>query len=368
MLLLLVSSSAVAVERADAAPPAAERVGIVGLSAAVVPLAPQGPAAAGPLAIGDDSLRVVYWPGDRRLAERAWRAAASPFHLPGLPPGSSRISGTIFLAPTPEAYDSLTRGAPGWSAGVAIPSLRRIVVPAFQSSRTPLGDPISALRHEIAHLALHAYLPGNIPRWFDEGYATWASGEWDEGAGWQIRLALLRGDAPLLDSLTLDWPRMAPRARLAYLLSASAVHHLATRASGERAFTAFLESWRRDGGFEVALRSVYHMTPGQLEREWRAMVRRRYGWLLALSQTAVFWLVITVLFLVLGTARRRYNRARLEELRRQDRMLPIPDPASYSGEEETAGGGIDRSDGGAEPRDDMPPRGSAGVDPNRPQP
>lgn len=331
------------------------------------------PGAAGAMAIGSDSLRVVFWPGDQPLAERAWRAASTPFHLPGLPEGASRIHGTIFLAPTPAAYDSLTRGAPGWSAGVAIPSLRRIVVPAFQSQRTPPGDPISALRHEIAHLALHAYLPGQIPRWFNEGYATWASGEWDEGAGWQIRLALLRRDAPLLDSLTLSWPRMAGQARLAYLLSASAVHHLATRASGDRAFTAFLQEWRRQGSFEDALRTVYLITPSRFEAEWRAMVRSRYGWLLALSQAGVFWLILTILFLVLGTARRRYDRGRLEDLRQQDRMLPEPHPDTYSGEVDLlivprdldAGGDPGDDDGDpAEARGD----GSEGVDSKRSEP
>jgi hypothetical protein len=285
-----------------------------------------------PAALGGDSLRVVFWPGDRQMAERVWRVADTPFPLPGLPPGASRISGAVFLAPTPEVFDSLARGAPAWSAGVAIPSQRRIIIPAFQSRRTPLGDPLVALRHEIAHLALNAHLPRGIPRWFDEGYATWASGEWDAGAGWQIRLALLRRDAPILDSLRLEWPRLAPRARLAYLLSASAVQHLATRGSGEQAFTAFLESWRREGSFDAAMRATYHTSPGQFERDWRAMVRRRYGWLLALSQTAVFWLAITLLFLILGTARRRHNRARLENLRAEDWMLApgSDEPGAYS--------------------------------------
>lgn len=294
------------------------------------PASHANPGAGGaPLSIGDDSLRVMYWGDDRALAERVWRTASTPFHLPGLPSGASRIRGTIFLAPDAAAYDSLTLGAPEWSAGVAIPSRRRIVVPAFASRRTPGGDPVSALRHEIAHLALHDYLPRGIPRWFDEGYATWASGEWDEGAGWRIRLAMLRRDAPLLDSLTLDWPRLAPQAELAYLLSASAVRHLASRGSGEPAFTAFLVAWRREGSFDTAMRSVYQTTPGEFERDWRAMVRRRYGWLLALSQAGVFWLVVTVLFVLLGTARRRYDRARMEQLRVEDRVLAPPE-----GEEE----------------------------------
>jgi hypothetical protein len=276
-----------------------------------------------PRALGDDSLRIVYWPEDRALAERTWAAAHAPLPLPGLPPAAARLTGTVVLAPSPALFDSLTGGAPEWSAGVAIPSLQRIILPAFASERTPLGDPIVAFRHEIAHLALHAYLPGAIPRWFDEGYATWVSGGWDESSGWRLRLALLQGRAPPLDSISLAWPRLERDAELAYLLSASAVRHLATR-SGEDAFAALLAAWRREGSLDAALRSVYQMTPLQYEREWRAMVRKRYGWLLALSQVGVFWAAFALLILILGTLRRRRNRERLAALRAEEYMLPPP--------------------------------------------
>src|SRR5690606_12901681 len=101
----------------------------------------------------------------------------------------------------------------------------------------------------------------------------WVSGGWDATAGWQVRLALLRGEAPPLDSLTLAWPRGEGRARLAYLLSASAVSHLA-ESRGEQAFAAFLRTAREQGSMDAAMRAVYQMTTAQYEREWRAMVRR----------------------------------------------------------------------------------------------
>lgn len=283
------------------------------------------PAAAQPAgAVGDASLRVVYWPGDRPLAERTLRAARAPLPLPGIPDSFAPArTGTIYLAPTPAVWDSLTRRAPAWAAGVAIPGLRRIILPAFQSSRTPLGDPTGALRHELAHLALHAYLPAPIPRWFSEGYATWVSGGWGDDAAWQIRLALLTGRGPRLDSITLAWPARAGDARLAYLLSASAVQHLATRGS-EEGFAALLAAWRREGSLDRALRSTYLMTPEQFEEEWQALVRRRYGWLLALSQMGVFWIALILLVMLLGWRRRQYNRERLERLAAEDRMLPPP--------------------------------------------
>lgn len=283
-----------------------------------------------PRALTADSLRVVFWPGDEGVARRTLRAALAPLPLPGIPGSVALPAGTIVLAPSPAVFDSLTGGrAPGWSAGVAIPGRQLIILPAFASSRTPLQDPTTALRHELLHLALNRYLPDRIPRWFDEGYATWASGGWDASSGWRIRLALLRGAAPPLDSLTLGWPAGAARAELAYLLSASAVRHLATR-GGEQAFAAFLAAWRRQGSYDAALRSVYLMTPEQFEQEWRSVVRRRYGWLLALGQVGIFWVAVTVLFLVLGIRRRAHTRERMRALEEEERMLPPPaDPEDW---------------------------------------
>lgn len=287
--------------------------------------AQEGPIRTGPYAIERDSVRVVYWGDDRGVAEATLDAALAPLPLPGIPnPGSIR-RGTVFLPPTPALFDSLTRGAtPAWAAGVAIPSQRTIILPAYARSG-PFANPVVTLRHEVAHLALAEYLGPNIPRWFTEGYATWVSGGWDERSGWQIRLALLGRNLPPFDSLTLGWPREEGRARLSYLLSASAVAHL-HNSRGERAFAAFLEEWERVGTLDAAMRNVYLMSPEQFEREWRSMVRRRYGWLLALSQLTAFWLVLTVLLLLLGSRRRKRNRERMAELRREEYMLPPGEP------------------------------------------
>jgi hypothetical protein len=276
-----------------------------------------------------DSVRVVFWGGTRSAADLILDAALAPLPTPGIPGTVILSRSTIFLASTPARFDSLTAGrAPDWAAGVAIPSTGVIILPTYRRNRG-FDDPIVTLRHEVAHLALNDYIDGLVPRWFDEGYATWVSGGWDANSGWIIRLAFLRGSAPPLDSLSLGWPSDENQARLAYLLSASAVQHLATSRTPE-AFDSLMAVWRREGNLDIALRSVYQMTVPQFEREWRAMVRRRYGWLLAISLVGVFWVVIVLLVLLLGSARRRRNRERLEALRREEYMLPA-----------TTGDGID---------------------------
>lgn len=170
------------------------------------------------------------------------------------------------------------------------------------------GEWLSTLHHEVAHIALHDYLRARIPRWFDEGYAQLAAGTWDVDAAWQLRLAILLGQAPALDSLTLDFPQRAPEARVAYLLSFTAVRDL-YELSGPDAFAMALRRWRDGGDLDAAMRETYGLTLGHFERLWREDVRARYGWLLIVSETVVLWTGFTLLFLALGAwARRRRRR------------------------------------------------------------
>jgi hypothetical protein len=292
---------------------------------------------------------VEYHPGDERLAARVLEVAVAPQRFAGLPHDFRLERGTIVLVRTPEEWHRLTGGrAPDWGAGVAIPARREILLPVFSRGFRE-SDPATVLRHELAHLALHAYLPAPIPRWFDEGYATWVSGGFDQSAAWQLRLALFLGRAPPLDSLRLSWPQEAAEARLAYLLSASAVHHLATRAP-VGAFEGLLRAWRRTGSFEEALRASHGMTSGQLEREWQRAVRRRYGWLLALSQVGVFWFAVAVLVIVLRGVRRRRDHERLAALEAsiaREQLAAEEEAAAEDLRREAARGERERRDRGA---------------------
>ena len=235
--------------------------------------------------------------------------------LPGLPGGlPSGLS--LFIAPDQAAFDELTGGTvPEWGAGVAIPSLSRIVVPGFGTQRTQGWSEARVLRHEWAHLGLHQYLPGlRIPNWFNEGYAEWASGGWDPGQGWRLRVAIALGQAPPLDSLELTWPRDQASAGLAYLLSATAVEYL-IQESGERGLALFLQRWKSEGSLDQAMRSVYGLTVGQFEEDWKVYVRRRYGWLFVVSHSSVFWIVLAASLILMVRARRGRNREALARLR-----------------------------------------------------
>ena len=294
---------------------------LLALLALALPAAPQERIPVG-------SVVLHYWAEQEPLARRvAERIAAQPA-LPALPPGVlGDVPVDVFLAPTPALWDSLTGGAaPEWGAGIANPQAGLIVLPTFDWARTPPEALYVTLRHELAHVALQRFIgPARSPRWFTEGYAQWAAGEWGWESAWRLRLAFVGEPATPLDSLTLDWPAGEGQARLAYLLSASAVGYLADL-SGERGLRIFLERWRDSLDFDQAFRATYGLSVGQFEEDWREHVKSAYGWPLVLSHSLVFWLGAAILLVLLFLIRRRRDRARLARLRATE---PPDDPAFW---------------------------------------
>lgn len=267
------------------------------------------------LSLSGERARIHFARPDSLVAERVLALIDQQAPLPGIP--ASVPSGVAaVLTHGPEAFAELTGGAvPEWRAGVAIPAANLLVIPSGEGPRVLDGEGRRTLRHEWAHLGLHGYLGDlRVPRWFDEGYAQWASGGFDASEAGRLRVMIAFGRAPALDSLALRWPAGREQARSAYLLAASAVGYL-LESSGERGLTIFLDRWRDEGSFDVALIRTFGVTPGQFEEDWKRHVRQRYGWLLVVSRSSVFWLVLALVLLAMVRVRRARNREKLARLR-----------------------------------------------------
>lgn len=301
-----------------------------------------------PDTLREGALIFHYWTGGERLAARLAEAAREMPPLPALPAGVIDEGGpvSIFLAPDAESFSELVGGrAPEWSAGVALPETRVIVLPGYLDAGAPPHRLGRVLRHELAHIALHSYLaPQRPPRWFDEGYAQWAAGEWGWEAAWQIRLAFALNRAPPLDSISLDWPRGRADAGIAYLLALTTIAYLTEHGGGEDGIRIFLDRWREGGDLESALRSTYGLTIAQFEFDWLKEVRSRYGWALLLTHSLVFWTPLAALIVLLTAQRRRRMQRRLEELRANE----LPDTPAFwlEGGDEEGDGDVGEHAGG----------------------
>jgi Peptidase MA superfamily len=253
--------------------------------------------------------------------------------MPGLPVdilASGEI--LVYLAPDQTAFDSLAPGVPDWSGGIAFPQGDRIVLPTFTArlSRTPL---LTVLRHELAHVALGRYLGSRVPRWFHEGYAQLAAGSWSAKDAWTLRVAILLGRLPSLESLSLDFRGGRLSADHAYLLSYTVVEYM-RRLGGPTGFTRLLQRWRETGDLDSAMRRTYGLTLGRFEQMWRKDVGSRFGWPLVLAQTAVYWTLLTIFLLVMGYWKKRRDRQKLVALEAAAGEFPLgADVPDESGEQ-----------------------------------
>lgn len=263
---------------------------------------------------GAATVTARYQGRDSLRAARAVQTLMALGRLPAL--GETEVHATLTVAPTREVMDSLAGGrVPEWAGALAIPDRMEMIVPGGSFWPGSRVEEVRVLRHEWAHLALaHEMGRLRIPRWFNEGYAEWAAGVWLHNGGLKLSLALAFGGAPPLDSIALVWPRDRVPAEVAYLLSASVIHYL-VESSGTKGLEAFIAAWKRGGSFDDALRTVYGATPAQLETDWRKWVGRRYGWLMVVSHSAVFWSVLVAALATMFIVRRRHRREQMARLR-----------------------------------------------------
>lgn len=249
---------------------------------------------------------VVAWPRQLNLAVELARRAAQPTEWPGL---GRRDPGPLQLIVVPDRrlMDSLSAGrAPSWGAAVALPGARTILL------RADGTDLYGTLRHELAHLALHHALSVRVPLWFDEGYASWAAGEWDRLGALELNLAVVRGAVPDLTGLDGALRGSENTADVAYALAASAVTELARR-NPSRTLTPLLQQLTRGTDFEAAVHATTGLTLSQFELEWRRTLRQRYSvatWLLAGGG----WGVLALVLWILVWRRRKADSARRSAL------------------------------------------------------
>jgi peptidase MA superfamily protein len=258
---------------------------------------------------------VVAFPQDLTLAHAVLARATTTDTFPGLPRPTERV--LIAIAPDHRRFREWSgAGAPEWGAAVAIPDERRIVMQGSDAS-SRAGDPMQVLRHELAHLALHEYLGDLPPRWFDEGYASVAAGEWDRDAFLTTSVGLVLHGIPSLDSLDAEFEGGESRASGAYALSYRAVAELSSL-DPQRGLALFFQYWRQTKSIDVAIRRAYGMTEDAFEQRWRDHTMRRYGALAIMANMSLILGLLGIIILPLYVMRRRRDQVRLEALRRAE--------------------------------------------------
>ncbi|MDB4956746.1 MAG: hypothetical protein JWO36_4315 [Myxococcales bacterium] len=274
---------------------------------------------------------VRYQPGLERTARELQAGAEQEL---------SRISDDLVDLPVPRVIHvqlvrdaaSLTevapegRGAPPWAIGVAYPDLGVISV-AMRRGAT-LSDPMTTLRHELAHIALGAAIGPRAPHWLHEGFAYQHSGEWSwERSETLAGMAWFGGVVPL-DELDRSFPAEELPADRAYAESYDFVGYLSRRGryedtadDGDRwPFRKFLMQVGHGDDLDTAAMRAFGKPLHALFDEWREDLGKRY--LLApigLLGLGV-WVLCGLLLMVAWLRRRRQNRRRIAQWDREERL------------------------------------------------
>lgn len=254
------------------------------------------------LAVQVGSVTVVAEPRHRNLAIALAEQADRTVEWPGLgreaPPPF-----TLILAEDSAHMARVTRGrAPPWGAGVAFPQARLIVL------RADLPDIRQTMRHELAHLMLRSSGRVRVPLWFDEGYASWATGELGASEVLELNLAMVAGRIPSLREVDRMLRSSARTADLAYALAAVAVGEVARRPEpgGLGRMVALL----REGiPFDSALAASTGLSPDRFEESWQRNMKRRYG-LVTWAAAGGLWLILAMAVTIVWYVRRERDRPR----------------------------------------------------------
>jgi hypothetical protein len=267
------------------------------------------------LRLENQRFTVIAYPRDELLARSLLAAAIANDTFQGLPRPKARV--VIAIAPDRRVFGEwIGPNAPEWGAAIAFPASSRIVMQG-KSAGSDAGNPIEVLRHELAHLALHEALGDLPPRWFDEGYASYAANEVARDAVLGANLALLMRGMPSLDSLDGGFRSGSIRAEASYALAYRAVAELAAL-DPARGLTLFFRYWKESGRFDVAVRRAYGITQARFEDIWQRRTRRRYGGLALVADLSVAAVATVLLVLPFYVIRRRRDRLRMAALVRAD--------------------------------------------------
>ena len=259
---------------------------------------------------------MIHYEDDAVFARSVLDAAITRDTFPWLPRSHERI--VIMIAPSAVIFREWTGGAAfPWAAALAFPAQHRVIVQGRGASGDA-GDPLQVLRHELAHIALHDYLGDLPPRWFDEGYASYAAGEERSEGFISTNAALAFRTMPSLAALDtmLESPR-GTDARGGYALALRAVTDLAS-IDVERGLGPLLVAWKVRGSFDLAMRRAYAQTADDFERGWQRRARWQTAFLAVAFEFALGGGGVLLLLSPLYCSRRRAQRARLAAMRERE--------------------------------------------------
>jgi Peptidase MA superfamily len=244
----------------------------------------------------------------------------------------------IYLAPTWEAFQGVQPAGepPSWSVGTAYPALNLIILRSPRGMKGGGMDIEEVLQHEYAHLALAAALKGHeAPQWLDEGFAMLQSRGWSLSWAYTLSRGVLTKGLIPLEQLSKGLPEDQYQAELAYAEDFSFVSYIKTE-YGPEALPRLIRGLSYGLDAETALRQATGLGLRDLERRWKADLKRRFSWIPIVTSFFSLWFLASLLFLLSYWLKRRKAKRILEEWKEEEAKTKAPSPEDRGdGDKET---------------------------------
>jgi hypothetical protein len=258
---------------------------------------------------------IYYHARDALVAEKLGIIAESARgRLLGRLPVTEDFRSVVILAGSEKEFRrDFATNLPEWSAAFAAPRSNVIVVrsPKDVGSAAEFGKTFT---HEYAHLVIHNVVDHELlPRWFNEGMASYLAGQWGLGRSAALLWAAARSKLLRLDRIAYRFPAKTGRARLAYAQSYVAVEFLVQN-YGWNGVERLLRRTAEIGSFDLAFTETLGVRVIEFEYAYLYFLKKRYRSFRLIVETFPFWSLVTILFLIAYIVKRLRARRRLASL------------------------------------------------------
>ncbi len=221
----------------------------------------------------------------------------------------------VMLAPDDSP---LAQQTPQWVSGYALGESSRVVLLTDRVTSYPYHSLEEVLLHEIGHILTHRASGGrDIPRWFHEGLAMVAARTWEIEDRARLVWAMITSDQLSLEELDLLFQQDEASARQAYVLAHAFLIYLMEQTQPD--FLQRLLSRVKHGiPFPDAFAQTTFKTLARAEEEFwdRQTVWNR--WVPVATSSAMVWLFITFLSIVVYKKQRQRTSAIQQRWREDD--------------------------------------------------
>jgi hypothetical protein len=180
----------------------------------------------------------------------------------------------------------------------------------------------TVLVHELSHIALFRAIDGHrVPRWFTEGLAIHQAKEQTLARMQSLYAAMSEGRLLPLSELDGAFGAHAFEVTVAYAQSADLVGFLKRDDRSPYKLRRLVTALRRGVPFDRALQTSFNFSGPNLEREWRADLRERFGSLPIVLGGSALWVFASVLLVIAFRKRRKQHALRIERMGHEEAVI-----------------------------------------------